>query len=359
MLAAAINLNHHARVPAHLIKEIEKPRAQQILNHLLTLCSPQKPEVWVDQGLIGRTLKIHRDTVGRHIRYLQRIGYLAFVGFLKDGRRKCYRIDLSQNKENPPPAEPALKPQDTTSGIFAGRPQANRSDDLRHFCRTINKEEKTELKQQPVVPFKEKEFSSNQKIALKQKLKAIGVFRHSSERLLAKYPQEQIELQITHLQFLLDRGDHIEKPASWLLRAVEQNYALPSEIDPKAQAEAQANENLRESTRIALKAKSALDEGHLSQANDLATKSLQIAKNATAENVLKEIKNLSEKEQKIQAAKAIISQERLISMRKEEEQKELIKMRRWGKSDAEILSSTFFKTMIDALLNERLLAAGA
>ena len=202
----AVAMGRHARVPAQLIAEVEKPRALQILTHLLTLCNPQKPEIWIDQGLLGKNLGIHRDSVGRWIRYLEKIGRLVFLGFRHDGRRKRYLINLPVEHATIKEEEIATKPRKITSGKIVGRPPAEGSDDLRRICRTINKVEETNLKEQTVVDVSKKEFSSNAKIALKQKLKIIGVHKHVIEKLVSKYSLEKIEDQIEHLNFLLKQG---------------------------------------------------------------------------------------------------------------------------------------------------------
>lgn len=357
MKATAISFYHHAKVPSQMIDAVKKPRAIQILVHLLTLCNPNKPEVWVDQRLLGLKLGIHQDTAGIWIRYLEKIGRLAFLGYRHDGRRKRYRINL-EGQENPSiPKRP--RSQLTANPLkIGGQPPVMAADNHRSEERYINKEEGTKLKEQTVIDIQEKEFSSNEKIAVKQKLKNLGVFKQTIEKLLNKYSIEQIELQLKHIQYLTERGDRIEKPASWLLRAIEGNYSLPKEIDPNVVKQEQAQEVLRKASIIAQDAKFNLDEGKLETARELATKSLQLAKNRLANEILNEAEKLIERAEKIKEARAKISNEALLKMRQEEEQKELPKMRRWGKSDAEILGSTFFKNLINAVLDQRLLGAG-
>ena len=347
MLAFAIG--HHARVPAQLVAEIEKPRALQILTHLLTLCNPQKPEVWVDQGLVGRNLGIHRDTVGKWIRYLEDLGRLVFIGFRHDGRRKRYLIKLQTEQSQ-------SQPQEIMSDEIAGGPPAYRSEVVRRFHRTINKEEETNLKEQTVVDVLKKEFSSNAKIALKQKLKILGVHKHIIERLVAKYSMEKIEDQIGHLNFLLKQGSKIEKPAPWLISAIEKNYELPREIDRKVIQEEEKIESMKKAAQLAEEAKSELLLDNIQRAKELAERSLLVADNISAKDLLNKQSEISERQEKIERARQGVSEEQRLMIQQEEERKKLDEMKRiCRKSEAEISGSIFFKRAVEELVNQRLL----
>jgi len=356
MSATAISLGHHARVPAQLVAEVSKPRAMQILTHLLTLCNPQKPEVWIDQGLVGKTLGIHRDTVGRWIRHLEDVGRLVFLGFRHDGRRKRYRINMAVEQNSIHEKERDMKMSNVTSGDFVGHPQAQSSDDVRQNCRNINRKEKTELKEQTKVCFDKKEFSSNEKIALKQKLKALGVHKNVIDKLVSKFSAEKINNQIAHLQLVIGRGEHIEKPASWLITAIKNNFELPKELDKTAIEEEQKIKEQREATELAQRAQREISIGNIQEAKELARKSLLLAENGIAKEILEKEEEKLERQVRIAQARARVSAEKLELIREEEEKKKLLEMRklvRW--SDIQILNSSLFKSAVEELVNERFL----
>lgn len=357
MKTAEFCFGHHARVPAQLIAETEKPRALQILNHLLTLCSPQNPEVWIDQGLLGRKLGIHRDTVGRWVRHLEDVGRLAFLGFRNDGRRKRYLIKLPTEPQKAILKKAVPTPSNATSDDFVGRPPTKRSEDLRRLCRTINKEEETNKKEQTVVDLSKKEFSPNEKIALKQRLKIIGIHQHVIERLVGKYSAEKINAQIEHFQHVNERGGRVANPASWLISAIEKDYPLPKELDKKILDDDRQGDAMRKAILLAQSAKSELIAGNTQEALELSAKSALIAENHLAKEVHVEANQILQQAEKIEKARKMVSVEKQLLIRQEEEQKKLNEMRRWGKNDAQILASSFFKGAVEALVNERLLAA--
>jgi hypothetical protein len=352
MLAEAINIGHHARVPACLIAEVTQPRALQILNHLLTLCNPQKPEVWVDQQLIGTKIGVHRDTVGRWIRYLERVGRLICQGFHHDGRRKRYLINLSTQQDLSLETANTTKSHTVTSNEIVGGPPAKQSDDLRRFCRTINREKETRIKEQTVAEISKKEFSSTES-ALKEKLVAIGLHTHSIEALLGCYPVDQINDQIKHLQILLEQGEDIKKPAAWLIAAIKNNYEVPV---TKTEEHQQAVLS-REAAVMAQTAKSLLVEGNLKEAKAFADKSIQLSPNNLAQEVQRDVQTTLEHIEKIENAQKQISAELKEELRRETEQEKAIEMRRWFKSDAEMWVSKFFKGAVDALVNQKLVEA--
>jgi hypothetical protein len=142
-----------------------------------------------------------------------------------------------------------------------------------------------------------------------------------------------------------------------LIRAIEGRYSLPKAIDPNQKKEDEGAKTLTKASIIAQDARFTLNEGKLGEARDLAATSLQLAKNYLAQEVLEEADKLIEKAERVKEARAKISNEALIMMRREEEQKELIKMRRWGKSEAQMRGSAFFKNLIDSLVDQRLLGA--
>jgi biotin operon repressor len=358
MSAVAINYGHHARVPAEMIAQVLKPRALQILNLLLTLCNPQKPEVWVSQSFIGKKLGIHRDTAGKWIRELEKQGRLSFIGLFKDGRHKKYKIVMheqaDENLTKPILIDKAVSK--TTSGVFVGRPPVNSSDDLRRIHRNINRKELTEYKEQTVVDFSKKLFSSNERIALKQKLKLIGLNKLSMEKLLTRFSEDKIVAQIEHLQYAQKRGDVILQPASWLITAIEKNYSLPREIDKNAQEEEKKAEILREASKIAQQAKFKLDEGSLEHAKELAEQSIELAKTNMAMDVLKEAVAQQENAKKLEQAFQMVSKTQRDAIFQEEQEKKLREMSRWYKSDSSILESAFFRGAVEASVNQRLLA---
>jgi hypothetical protein len=356
MTAATINIGHHARVPAKLIAETEKPRALQILNHLLTLCNPQNPEVWIDQQWLGNKLGIHRDTVGRWIRHLEQIGRLVFLGFRNDGRRKRYLIKLP-NEEVPIENKRTTKPLNITSDNFVGRSQVKRSDDTRRFCRNINRIEKTNNKEQTVVDLCKREFSPNEKIAIKQKLKAVGLHKNSIEKLVTKFSLEKINDQIIHLKTLIDAGDNIKKPAAWLIAAVENNYDIINVVEKNSTNENHQGELSRQAAILAQTARNELLEGNHRKAQQTASKSLEITPNTVAGEILKEATMALERIEKIEIIQRQASLEDKQKIQREAEEEKSKELRRWFKSEAEMRLSKFFKGAVEALVNQRLIEA--
>jgi hypothetical protein len=358
MSVAAFCIGHHARVPAQMIREIQKPRALQILNHLLTLCPPQKPEVWVDQALVGRILGIHQDTVGRWVRYLVKIGGLISLGYHKDGRRRRYKINLPQTDVlEGSSIEPSSRSNSAKTDDFAGQPPALLPDNLRQIDRTINKEEITRIKEQTVaVDFSKKEFSENEKIALKQKMKTIGVHNQAIDKLIDRYAPEKINDQIEHLMHLLKEGADIQKPGAWLITAVEKNYDLPREIDKQAIAAEHESEARREATTIAQRAKSEMMEGRYDKAKQTALDSLEVAKNDLANEVFKEACEIIERNERIKHARAQAAPALIEQIRKEEEEKKVRELKRWFKSEAQVRNTQLFQKSVEEMLNQRLLA---
>ncbi len=169
---------------------------------------------------------------------------------------------------------------------------------------------------------------------------------------------ETINAQIEHLLFLMERGEGIQKPGSWLIAAIEKNFPLPKEMDKNAIEEEQRAEAIRNATMVAQEAKSELAQGNHQKAKERALKSLLLAQNDIAKDVVNEVNQILERAEKIDRARQLVSPEEQQQIRREEEQKKLNEMRRWfGKSDAEIMNSALFKGAVDALVNQRLLAA--
>jgi hypothetical protein len=356
MIAESINIGHHARVPAQLIAEVTKPRALQILNHLLTLCNPQKPEVWIDQQLVGKKLGVHRETAGYWIRYLERLGRLVCLGFHHDGRRKRYLINLAAQQESSLEKTSPANPHKATSNDFAGRPPAKQLDDLQRFHWTINREEKTEIKEQTVVEISKRVFSSNEKIALKQKLKTIGLHKHSIEKLVDKFSIERINAQINHLDALIKRGEVISKPAAWLFAAIKNDYILPVDT-AKSKLDEQNAEASREAALLAQTARHALVEGNMREAKRAAEKSLEKAKNSLAQEVLRDVKTSLERAERIKRAERELTAETKQNIRLRAEQEQSSQCRKWFKSEDEMRASKLFRGAVDALFNQRLLEA--
>jgi biotin operon repressor/gas vesicle protein len=352
MTAIALNISYHARVPAELIRDVKKPRALQILNHLLTLCSPQNPEVWIDQADLGKKLGLHRDTVGRWIRYLEDIGRLVCQGVKKGRRVKTYRIALFRNEQE-------QKARNITSDKIDGLYPAKGSDYVRSFCRTINKEEETEFKEQTIELFFKKNFSENKKISLKQKLKFFGITHVKAEKLIGNGSTNElkiVEAQLQHLCFLMQKGKPIENPAGWLSEAIRKNYALPEEIDAQVIEERKRSENLREALRIAQDASFAKNKGDYEKAKELATKSLLVADNKTAKEVLCECKEQSKRIERLLSIKASLSNEQRTLIYKQAQDKQIQIFRKFGRSEKEIRQTKFFTEAVKSEFEKMLLA---
>jgi hypothetical protein len=352
MSATAAFANHFAQVPVELITVLNKGTALRIVSHLLSLCNLKKPEFWVDQGLLGQKLGIHRDTVGRWIRYMEKNGFLEFLGFTGYGGRKRYRLTFSTKQ--------SVEPNLATSCKTAGPIQTFVQEDVRQKDRNINIREETNLKEQTEVSFDDfnkKELSSNEKIALKQKLKIIGVHKHAIQCIVSKYPIEKINTQIQHLQLVINRGDLIESKASWLVAAIKGNYELPPELDKGAIEKEQKAKELQKAAQLAQIAQREFNVGNVECAIKLAEQSLAITENRIAREILDKEQQRRERQRKIENARKSVSAEKLAVIQQEEKQKKLLEMRKISRlSEAQILSSKFFKMAVEELINERLCA---
>jgi len=69
-----------------------KPRAYLILHYLISSCCAKTAEVEVHQDKLGQKLGVHRDTIGRWVRYLEKNQYLVCLDFSQEARGKRYRI---------------------------------------------------------------------------------------------------------------------------------------------------------------------------------------------------------------------------------------------------------------------------
>jgi hypothetical protein len=354
MFAETINIGHHARVPAQLIAEVTQPRALQILNHLLTLCNPQKPEVWVDQQLIGKKLGVHRETAGRWIRHLERVGRLICLGFHHDGRRKRYLINLVTNHEASLENTDLDRAHKTTSNNFVGRRPAKQLDDLQRFCGTINRKEETKIKEQTAVEISKGETPCHEDTALKQKLTEIGLHKESVDNLLREFATDKIVAQLQHLEILIQRGENIKKPAAWLIAAIKNAYALPTEKQKEELDEQRASQ---EAAYLAQTARHAFVEGKMLQAKCEAEKSLKISVNSLAQEVLRDVQTSLAHAERIERAERELNSEIKQIIRQKVEQEQSFQCRKWFKSDDEMRASKLFKGAVDALFNQRLIEA--
>lgn len=97
---------------------------------------------------------------------------------------------------------------------------------------------------------------------------------------------EKIKDQIEPLNFLLKQGTKIEKPAPWLMSAIEKDYGLPREIDKKVIEEEKKSQAVRKAAQLAEQAKSESLLDYVQRAKELAAKSLLVADNVCAKDIL-------------------------------------------------------------------------
>jgi hypothetical protein len=357
MTALAFDIGHHARIPADMISAEIKPRALQILNHLMTLCNPQNPEIWIDQGLIANKFKIHRDTVGRWVRSMEKSGLLSFIGFKNDGRRKRYKIKYQiSNPSNEPNLKPDLKPYKRASGIFVGRHTAFSSDDVRQKDRTINRTIKTNKKEQPLKKDSKNYFSSDEKTETSQILKKFGVRENLILKIMKKYPLENIRNQANHLSLLLKQGARINNQAAWLVRAIQENYALPEEVDPQIIKEKSAEKISKRANLITEEASKLLEQGKLEEAKNKSLESKKILNTKSNENILLKIKEAIKNKKQDEKILCGLSEENSSKCIKEAEAEALEKIS-WMGSDANKFSnSIIFKEMVNSIFKRKALA---
>jgi hypothetical protein len=298
-----INLNHFAQVPAEIINKVLKPRALQILNHLLKCCSLKKALVWVNQSWLAKQIGVHIETIGRWIRYLEKQGWLKFTGQRKQGRLKVYEIVFEK---------------DSASSIFAGGPPAKIEEDVLQNCWNINKEERTELKEQTAEDIVVE-------ISLRKILHAYGINKNAAKRLIAKYPAELLNKQVEHLKLRQSHGDQIKSTAAWLVRAIQEDYALPMAHQEEVRAE-----NTRQAQRLLQEALYLERIGQVADAKAVAQKSLEIVHSKEAAELVGRIDARVEKNRRIEQARKNAPRELLERLIKEATEKVQASYRRLG-----------------------------
>jgi DNA-binding MarR family transcriptional regulator len=65
-----------------------------------------------------------------------------------------------------------------------------------------------------------------------ENLTKFGIAKNQAKRLKLKYPQELIAKQVEHLEQLLKSNTIIKNPAGWLIKAIENNFAIKVEEQP-------------------------------------------------------------------------------------------------------------------------------
>ncbi len=68
-----------------------------------------------------------------------------------------------------------------------------------------------------------------------ENLTKFGIAKNQAKKLKLKYPQELIANQVQHLEHLLKSNTTIKNPAGWLIKAIENNFAIPIEEQPVLQ----------------------------------------------------------------------------------------------------------------------------
>lgn len=310
--------------------------------------------VYLCRAFFARKLNLRKETISRALKVLETIGVITRTGEVKFGFYPCIQLLTPKNANGimkPADSQPVIKLSSLGDHLITERRLID------HPKKNKEEERKKEQTAADVVVSK-KEFSSNEKIALKQKLKAIGLYKHSIEKIISKHSTEDINNQIAHLQQIVERGGDIKNQASWLISAIEKKYARPEDLGKKALEDNKKAEAVREAAIVAQEAKSQLMAGNLHKARELATRSLLGDDNTLAKAVLGEADQILERAEKIERARALVSLEQQQLIRQEEEQRKLKEMRKLlGRNDNQIRNSAFFRTAVEALVDTRLLAA--
>ena len=74
-----------------------------------------------------------------------------------------------------------------------------------------------------------KETTNSEKNVVVENLTKFGIAKNQAKRLKLKYPQEIITKQVQHLEHLLKSNTIIKNPAGWLIKAIENNFAIKIE----------------------------------------------------------------------------------------------------------------------------------
>jgi hypothetical protein len=301
-----------------------------------------KGSVYICREFFSKKLNLKKETISRALTKLEKAHCIKRTGEFKHNIFPIVTL-----------AEHTL--EHSSSVTKRSLPSDQTITDQRPFDHT-NKKTKEIRKEQTVVDFSKREFSSNQKIALKQKLKTIGLHKHSIEKLIAKNSSEKIESQIEHLRYAIERGDVIQNQASWLMSAVEKGYAVPRELDKTVIAEEKQADLVREAAVLAQHAKVALDHGDDQGAKDIALKSLAISKNTNAEEILTKAQVRLERSQKAAQARMAVPQEKLQLFLEQARAQKMREFSTWYKTEAQILNNSLFIKGVEALVEESLLA---
>jgi DNA-binding MarR family transcriptional regulator len=77
-----------------------------------------------------------------------------------------------------------------------------------------------------------KETTNSEKNVVVENLTKFGIAKNQAKRLKLKYPQELIAKQVEHLNRLLSSNTNIKNPAGWLIKAIQNNFAIKIEEQP-------------------------------------------------------------------------------------------------------------------------------
>ncbi len=281
--ATHINIGHYARIPSDTIFDDIRPRARQIFNHLALWCSPENPFVYVNQRGIATEINVHRETVGRGVRNLEKIGRLVFTGAWQTGGYKIYKMIYLRDPDNPnaaaqkrkarretwakkvrklakapkaiagaelaPEAVKAPEPTQApavvtapeipeeileasnsaaspTSNIFVGARPAFLLESVQQFRGTYNRETINQNIQQPAT-------------AVAKQMESIGVSGPVVGNLVKEFGPEACETQVEHLEFLQGKSSNIKDGARWLVSAIKRAFTPPDDLKAKKREEKQ------------------------------------------------------------------------------------------------------------------------
>lgn len=306
---------------------------------------------YICRSFFAKKLNLKKETISRALTKLEKAGHIKRTGEYKHNIFPIVTLTKTLVDRIPPAQQINSDPV-----IKRSLPSDHSVTDPCAFDHTKeNKEE--QRKEQNIAPSFSKEFSSNKKIAIKQKLKKIGLHQKQISKLVEKHSIEKIDAQIDHLNIAKREGE-IKNPAAWLISAIERDFATASKSDSsKNQKEEEQASKKREAAVLAQQAKYALDKGDSLNAKEIALQSLAIADNEDAKIILAMADKIILQAKKVAAAKAQVPKEQQILIQEEVAEQKLKEMRRWYKSDQQILKSTLYQMSVQALFEERLLLA--
>ena len=189
------------------------PLAKNIFG-MISVFSKETGKAFICRKIIAETLNCAITSVSRALTVLEKENLVKRTGeFLSSGFPIVMLTDLGKSIAN---GISTASDQTVTPPI----PQSNPPSD--HAVTHNYKFNNSELKE-----------TTNSVVV--ENLTKFGIAKNQAKRLKIKYPQEIITKQVQHLEHLLKSNTIIKNPAGWLIKAIENNFAIPIEEQPVLQ----------------------------------------------------------------------------------------------------------------------------